>query len=104
LGEAAGKYLLDPAVVEIMLNPDGKLNFYCNVVDKELKHRDDHTTIGLILCQDKNEVVVEYALKGIDKPIGVSKYQLTKNLPKEFKSVLPSVEEIEAELAGDDKN
>ncbi len=76
----------------------GKLNFYCNVVDDKLRHKDDQPTIGLILCQDKNEFVAEYALKGIEKPIGISEYQLTKNLPKEFRSSLPSVEEIEAEL------
>jgi predicted nuclease of restriction endonuclease-like (RecB) superfamily len=76
----------------------GKLNFYCNVVDDVLRHQDDQPTVGLILCQDKNEFVAEYAFKGIDKPIGVSEYQLTKSLPKELQSSLPSIEEIEAEL------
>jgi predicted nuclease of restriction endonuclease-like (RecB) superfamily len=78
----------------------GKLNFYCNVVDDVLKHQDDQSTVGLILCQDKDELVAEYAFKGIDKPIGVSEYQLMKDLPKEFQSSLPSVEAIEAELGG----
>jgi predicted nuclease of restriction endonuclease-like (RecB) superfamily len=78
----------------------GKLNFYCNVIDDKLKHQDDKPTIGLILCQDKKGLVAEYALKGIDKPIGVSEYQLTKSLPQELRSSLPSVEEIEAELGG----
>ncbi len=81
----------------------GKLNFYCNVVDGTLKHVDDQPTIGLILCQDKNELVAEYALKGIDKPIGISEYQLMKQLPVEFQSSLPSIEQIEAELGGGDE-
>lgn len=80
----------------------GKLNFYCNVVDDVLRHKDDQPTVGLILCQDKNKFVAEYAFKGIDKPIGISEYQLMKDLPKEFQSSLPSIEEIEAELGGGD--
>jgi predicted nuclease of restriction endonuclease-like (RecB) superfamily len=78
----------------------GKLNFYCNVVDDVLKHQDDQPTVGLILCQDKDEFIAEYAFKGIDTPIGVSEYQLMKNLPQEFRSSLPSIEELEAELGG----
>ena len=57
----------------------------------------------MILCQDKNELVAEYALKGIDKPIGISEYQLMKQLPIEFQSSLPSIEQIEAELGGCDE-
>lgn len=76
----------------------GKLNFYCNVVDDVLRHPDDQPTIGLILCQDKNEFVAEYAFKGIDTPMGVSEYQLIKCLPEELQSSLPTIEEIEAEL------
>ena len=81
----------------------GKLNFYCNVVGGTLTHVDDQPTIGLILCQDKNELVAEYALKGIDKPIGISEYQLMKQLPVEFQSSLPSIEQIEAELGVGDE-
>ena len=76
----------------------GKMNFYCNVVDDRLRHADDQPTIGLILCQDKNRIVAEYALKGVKKAIGVSEYQLTRALPKKFRSSLPSVEEMEMEL------
>lgn len=76
----------------------GKMNFYCNVVDDRLRHPDDQPTIGLILCQDKNHIVAEYALKGVRKAIGVSEYQLTRELPKKFKSSLPTVEQMEAEL------
>jgi len=78
----------------------GKVNFYCNVVDDKLRHEHDQPTIGLILCQDKNQLLAEYALKGIDKPIGISEYLITRTLPEELKSSLPSIEEIEAELGG----
>lgn len=77
----------------------GKMNFYLNVVNDKLRHVADAETIGLILCQDKDSVAAEYALRGVQNPIGVSDYQLTKALPKELQSSLPSIEEIEAELA-----
>ena len=77
----------------------GKLNFYLNVVDDKLRHPSDSPSIGLVLCQDENRLVAEYALKGVDKAIGVSRYQLTRALPKEFRSSLPSVAEIETELS-----
>lgn len=80
----------------------GKINFYCNVVDDVLKHIDDAPTIGLILCQQQNEVIAEYALRGMDKPIGVSTFELTRALPTELESSLPSIEQIERELAGED--
>jgi predicted nuclease of restriction endonuclease-like (RecB) superfamily len=76
----------------------GKMNFYCNVVDDRLRHAEDKPTIGLILCQDKNRIIAEYALKGVKKAIGVSEYQLTRALPKAFRSSLPTVEEMETEL------
>ena len=76
----------------------GKLNFYCNVVDDVLKHKSDEQTIGLILCQNKDKFLAEYSLRGIDKPIGVSEYQLTQILPKDLKSSLPTIEQIEEEL------
>lgn len=76
----------------------GKMNFYCNVIDDRLRHPDDKSTVGLILCQDKNRVVAEYALQGVKKAIGISEYQLTRALPKELRSSLPTVEEMEMEL------
>ena len=78
----------------------GKLNFYCNVVNDRLKHAADNPTIGLILCRERSRLLAEYSFAGIDKPIGISTYELTRALPKELKSSLPSVEEIEAELSG----
>jgi predicted nuclease of restriction endonuclease-like (RecB) superfamily len=90
-------------VVDLKIGPfkpeyAGKINFYCNVVDDQMRHETDNPTIGLILCQDKKRVLAEYALRGMDKPIGVSEYELTRALPEKFKSALPSIEEIEAEL------
>ena len=78
----------------------GKLNFYCNVVDDILCHTSDQPTIGLILCKTKDDLLAEYSLRGIDKPIGIASYELTRSLPDKLKSVLPTIEEIEAELGG----
>jgi hypothetical protein len=77
----------------------GKLNFYCNVVNDRLKQPSDNPTIGLILCQERSRLLAEYSFAGIDKPIGISTYELTRTLPKSMKSSLPTVEEIEAELS-----
>lgn len=76
----------------------GKMNFYCSVVDDQLRTEADKPTIGLILCQTKDKVLVEYTLRDIHKPIGISEYELTRALPDNLKSSLPSVEELEAEL------
>jgi len=80
----------------------GKLNFYVSAVDGILKSEQDSPTIGLLICKSKNDTVVEYALRGLNKPIGVSEYEITQYLPSELKSSLPSIEEIEAELGGRD--
>jgi len=77
----------------------GKINFYCSVVDDRFKHENDQPTIGLILCQENDRVLAEYALRDIRKPIGVSEYELTRALPDDLKSSLPTVEEIEVELS-----
>ncbi|MDO9289019.1 MAG: PDDEXK nuclease domain-containing protein [Thermodesulfovibrionales bacterium] len=81
----------------------GKMNFYCSVVDDKLKHETDQSTVGLILCQTKDRILAEYALRDINKPIGVSDYELTRALPDNLKSSLPSIEEIEAELGKAEK-
>jgi predicted nuclease of restriction endonuclease-like (RecB) superfamily len=81
----------------------GKMNFYCSAVDDILKHPTDQQTIGLILCETKNMVFAEYALRDIHKPIGVSEYELTRALPENLKGSLPSIEEIEAELSRERK-
>lgn len=79
----------------------GKLNFYINAVDAQLKKGSDQATVGLLLCRKKDKLVAEYALRGVETPIGVSEYQLTQALPDNLKASLPSIEEIEAELAGE---
>ncbi|MFN8254203.1 MAG: PDDEXK nuclease domain-containing protein [Bacteroidales bacterium] len=77
----------------------GKMNFYCSAVDDILRHPTDQGTIGLILCQGKDKVFAEYALRDIHKPIGISDYELTRFLPDNLKGSLPSIEAIEAELS-----
>ena len=69
-------------------------------LDDKLKHETDNPSIGLILCQDKKKMLAEYALRGMQKPIGISEYELTRALPDSLKSALPTIEEIEAELGG----
>jgi len=76
----------------------GQLNFYVSAINAELKEPNDNPTIGILICKSKNNTVVEYALNSIDNPIGVSEYELVSKLPTEFKSTLPTIEEIEAEL------
>ena len=76
----------------------GKLNFYIKAVDEKLRREGDSPTIGILLCKSKDKLVAEYALSDIHKPMGISEYQLTQSLPKNLKSSLPSVEDIESEL------
>lgn len=79
-----------------------QLNMYLNAVDDLLRHPDDKPSIGLLLVKEKNKMVVEYSLAGYTKPIGVADWerQITRSLPEELKSSLPTIEEIEAELGG----
>ena len=86
----------DPAFI-------GQLNLYLSAVDDLLRHSDDLPTIGLLLCKGKDQLVVEYALRNFQKPIGVADWetQIVSSLPEGLKGSLPSIEEIEAELAGD---
>lgn len=79
----------------------GQLNFYLSAVHAQIKASDDKPTIGLLLCKKKNRMVAEYALSGINKPIGVAEYQLVRALPEPLDTSLPTIEEIEAELAVD---
>lgn len=76
----------------------GKLNFYLSAIDSQLKHKQDNPTIGLILCKHKDKVEAEYALRDINKPIGISEYNLMQALPKNFKNQLPTVQELEEQL------
>jgi predicted nuclease of restriction endonuclease-like (RecB) superfamily len=87
----------DPAFV-------GQINLYLSAVDDQLRHAEDRPTIGLLLCRSKHQVVVEYALRGLNKPIGVAGWETTlaRVLPEHLAESLPSVQEIEAELGGSD--
>ena len=76
----------------------GKLNFYISAVDDLLKTVQDKPTIGILLCKNKKGLIAEYALKDIEKPIGVSEYNLFDTLPEKYESVLPSVEDIERRI------
>lgn len=96
-------------VIELKVGPfkaeyAGKMNLYLNLVDDTLRHPSDQPSIGLILCQDQKRILAEYALRGMDKPIGVSEYDLTRALPTELESALPSVEQLEAELATEEES
>ena len=77
----------------------GQLNFYINVIDETLRGEHDNKTIGLLLCNGGDKVVAQYALSGYEQPIGVSGYQLTKAIPDNLRSTLPSIEEVEEELS-----
>ncbi|MCO7513661.1 PDDEXK nuclease domain-containing protein [Pseudomonas guariconensis] len=78
----------------------GQLSFYLTAVDLQVKTEQDSPTIGLLLCKGKNKVVAEYALRDKAQPIGVAEYQLIESLPEELQTSLPSIEQIERELAG----
>lgn len=79
----------------------GQLGFYLTAVDAEVKHPDDGRTIGLLLCQAKDKVVAEYALRDDTRPLGVAEYQLARSLPEDLQTSLPSIEQIERELGAD---
>ncbi|CAM3516893.1 DUF1016 domain-containing protein [Deinococcus saxicola] len=78
----------------------GKMNFYLSAADDLLRHPDDAPSIGLLLCHTQNRVIAEYALRDVNKPLGVSTYELAEALPPELRGQLPSVEELEQEFEG----
>jgi predicted nuclease of restriction endonuclease-like (RecB) superfamily len=79
----------------------GKMNFYLSCVDDLVKHETDQPSIGIILCKSKNNILAEYTLRDMTKPIGLAEYRLTESLPENLKTALPTIEELEAELAKD---
>ena len=82
----------------------GKLNFYLNLMDKKVKDDTDNPTIGLILCEEKRNITVEYAIEGISKPVGVSEFKLTEKLPKNMEEYLPSPEQFQYIMATSGNN
>ena len=87
--------VIDLKAVEFQPEFAGKMNFYLSAVDDLLKAETDQPSIGIILCKNKNKLEVEYALRGMNKPIGVSEFSLTRALPAALKSTLPTIEEFE---------
>ena len=81
----------------------GQLNFYLSAIDDLLRHPDDKPTIGLILCKTKNQIVAEYALRDMSKPLGISEFHYLEALPENLKGTLPTIEELEAELGKGEK-
>jgi predicted nuclease of restriction endonuclease-like (RecB) superfamily len=77
----------------------GKMSFYLSAVDEQLRGEEHQPSIGLILCKERNRVVVEYALRGMSQPIGVAEYRVTEELPQRLRGKLPTVEELEKELS-----
>ena len=92
-------FVLEVKVTDFQPEHVGQLNFYVTAVDNLLKTEHDNPTIGLIICKTKDNVIAKYTLEGIQSPIGVSEFQLEKFIPENFKSALPSIEEIEAKMA-----
>ncbi|GAP99871.1 PDDEXK nuclease domain-containing protein [Leptolyngbya sp. NIES-2104] len=90
--------IIDLKMTEFTPEMSGKMNFYLAVVDDLLRHPDDQPTVGLILCKSKNQTIVEYALRSIKRPIGVSTHEIWDSLPEQFKNSLPSIEQLESEI------
>ena len=80
----------------------GQMNVYLSATDDLLRHPDDKPTVGLLLCRSKNKVVIEYALRNLKSPVGVSEWEtaIVDKLPRELQTSLPTIDEIEAELEG----
>jgi predicted nuclease of restriction endonuclease-like (RecB) superfamily len=96
-------------VIDLKMGPfkpeyAGKMNFYLSAVDDILRHPDDKPSIGLVLCKSKNRIVAEYALRDMSKPLGISEFRYLESLPDELKGTLPTVEELETELATEEKS
>ncbi len=90
--------VIDLKIEDFQPEFSGKMSFYVSAVDDLLRHPDDRPTIGMILCKTKNQTIVEYALREMNKPIGVSTYQLRDTLPEKLQGSLPTIEQLEAEL------
>jgi predicted nuclease of restriction endonuclease-like (RecB) superfamily len=94
-------------VIDLKMTPfkpeyAGKMNFYLSAVDDLLRHPDDQPSIGLILCKTRNQVIAEYAVRDLAKPLGIAEFRHLHELPARWKGTLPTIEEIQAELTGSD--
>lgn len=93
--------VIEIKAVEFEPSHAGQINFYLSAVDDLLKHPSDNPSIGIILCKTKDNVLAEYALRDMSKPVGLAEYRLDKAIPEHIKTELPSIEELEAELSKD---
>ena len=93
--------VFDLKIGEFLPEYAGKMNFYLSALDETLRGEQDQPSIGVILCRAKNRIIVEYALRDLAKPIGVSAYQRTQALPESLKGSLPTIEDLEVELMGE---
>ncbi|MDD4567248.1 MULTISPECIES: PDDEXK nuclease domain-containing protein [unclassified Methanoculleus] len=91
--------VIDLKVGEFIPEYAGKMNFYLSAVDDLLRHPDDNPSIGLVLCKSRNRIIAEYALRDMEKPIGIAGYELTTSLPEDLRDGLPTVDELEEELS-----
>jgi len=94
--------VIELKAIEFKPEHAGKLNFYLSAVDDMLRHPDDQPSIGLIICRNKKGLIAEYALRGMHKPMGVAEHLLSRTLPEKLKGQLPTIEELEVELAEKD--
>jgi len=76
----------------------GKMNFYLNAVDEQIKTKEDNASIGVILCKSKDKIIAEYSIKNMTKPIGIAEYTLTNAIPDNIKDNMPTIEELEQNL------
>ena len=76
----------------------GKMNFYLNAVDEQVKTKEDNPSIGVILCKSKDKIIAEYSIKDMTKPIGIAEYTLTNAIPDNIKDNMPTIEELEQNL------
>lgn len=90
--------VIDLKVIKFKPEFAGKLNFYISAVDSQVRTEADGPTLGILICKSKSDITVEYSLRDMTKPMGVSEYQITENLPEQLRTSLPSIEQIEAEL------
>ncbi len=97
--------VIELKVGDFMPEHAGKLNFYLSAVDNLLRQESyDQPSVGILLCKTRNRIIAEYALRDMNKPMGVSTYQLLHALPEKLKGNLPSIEELEKELSGEEDN
>jgi hypothetical protein len=91
---------IDLKIGEFIPEYAGKMQFYLSILDDKIRLSDEKPSIGIIICKHKDRTIVEYALKDVKKPIGVSTYKITSHLPRNISKYLPSEKDIEEKLKG----